>query len=110
MDQPPAVTFTTFADAWPRAIETEICAALCPIGAGKDFDNDFISDRVVDIGGYCGKVQLLDYKNCKLKGKQQRLANAACYFKNSCTFSASTGAELGVKRGVVVGDFYCKHI
>ena len=30
MDQPPAVAFTAFADAWPRAIETEI-------GARKDF-------------------------------------------------------------------------
>ena len=38
MDQPPAVAFTAFADAWPRAIETEIGAALCPIGCGKDFE------------------------------------------------------------------------
>ena len=38
MDQPPAVAFTAFTDAWPRAIETEIGAALCAIGAGKDFD------------------------------------------------------------------------
>ena len=38
MDQPHAVAFTPFADAWPRAIETEIEAALCAIGAGKDFD------------------------------------------------------------------------
>ena len=35
MDQPPAVAFTAFADAWPRAIETEIGAALCAIGRGK---------------------------------------------------------------------------
>ena len=35
MDQPPAVAFTAFADAWPRAIETEIGAALCTIGCGK---------------------------------------------------------------------------
>ena len=28
VDQPPAVAFTAFADAWPRAIETEIGAAL----------------------------------------------------------------------------------
>ena len=35
MDQPPAVGFTTFAEAWPRAIETEIGAALCVIGAGR---------------------------------------------------------------------------
>ena len=35
MDQPPAVALTTFADAWPRAIETEIGAALCAIGAGR---------------------------------------------------------------------------
>ena len=38
MDQTPAVAPTAFADAWPRAIETEIGAALCTIGAGKDFD------------------------------------------------------------------------
>jgi len=35
VDQPPAVTFTAFADAWPRAIESEIGAALCAIGRGK---------------------------------------------------------------------------
>ena len=38
MDQPPAVAFTAFADAWPRAIETEI-------GAGKDF-HFFVADRL----------------------------------------------------------------
>ena len=42
MDQPPAVAFTAFADAWPRAIETEIGAALCAIGRGKDFDFNFV--------------------------------------------------------------------
>ena len=36
MDQPPALAFTAFADAWPRAIETEIGAALCAIGRGKE--------------------------------------------------------------------------
>ena len=36
MDQPPAVALTAFADAWPRAIETEIGAALCAIGHGKE--------------------------------------------------------------------------
>jgi len=30
-----AVAFTAFADAWPKAIETEIGAALCAIGHGK---------------------------------------------------------------------------
>ena len=35
MDQPPAVAFTAFADSWPRAIETEIGAALCATGRGK---------------------------------------------------------------------------
>ena len=37
MDQPlpHAVALTAFADAWPRAIETEIGAALCVIGRGK---------------------------------------------------------------------------
>ena len=38
MDQSPAVALTASADAWPRAIETEIGAALCAIGRGKDFD------------------------------------------------------------------------
>ena len=38
MDQPPSVAFTAFADAWPRAIETEIGAALFAIGRRKDFD------------------------------------------------------------------------
>ena len=41
MDQPPAVALTAFAGAWPRARETEIGAALCAIGAGKDFNFDF---------------------------------------------------------------------
>ena len=35
MDQPPAVALTAFIDALPRAIETEIGAALCAIGAGR---------------------------------------------------------------------------
>ena len=35
MDQSPAVAFTAFADAWPRARETEIGATLCAIGAGR---------------------------------------------------------------------------
>ena len=38
MDQPPTVSFTAFADAWPRAIEMEIGAALCTIGRGKGLD------------------------------------------------------------------------
>jgi len=33
----PAVAFTALADAWPRAIETEIGAAICVIGRGKGF-------------------------------------------------------------------------
>ena len=41
MDQPPAVAFTAFADSWPRAIETEIGAALCAIGRGKVLGLDF---------------------------------------------------------------------
>ena len=44
MDQPPAVALTAFADAWPRATETEIGAALCAIRRGKDFDFDFDLD------------------------------------------------------------------
>ena len=35
MDQPPSLALTAFADAWPRAIEMEIVAALCAIGAGR---------------------------------------------------------------------------
>ena len=35
MGQLPAVAFAALADAWPRAIETEIGAALCAIGRGK---------------------------------------------------------------------------
>jgi len=38
VDQTPAVAFTVFLDAWPRARETEIGAALCSIDVGKDFD------------------------------------------------------------------------
>ena len=37
MDQSPAVAFSVFADAWPRAIGTEIGTTLCAIGCGKDF-------------------------------------------------------------------------
>ena len=47
MDQPPAVALTAFADAWPRAIETEIGAALCAIRRGKDFDFDISFDELV---------------------------------------------------------------
>ena len=43
MDQSPAVAFTAFADAWPRAIETEMGAALCTIGCGKGKDFDFLT-------------------------------------------------------------------
>ena len=47
MDQPPpAVAFTAFADAWPRAIETEIGATLCAIWRGKDFDFDLVFRHV----------------------------------------------------------------
>ena len=35
VDQPHAVAFIAFTDAWPRAIETEIGAALCAIGRRK---------------------------------------------------------------------------
>ena len=41
MDQSPAVAFNAFADVWLRATETEIGAALCAIGARKDFGFDF---------------------------------------------------------------------
>ena len=47
MDQPLAVALTAFADAWPRAIETEIGTALCTIGAGRTltltFDSKYLS-------------------------------------------------------------------
>ena len=42
MDQPHAVAFTALTDAWPRAIETDIGAALCALGAGKDYLTYFI--------------------------------------------------------------------
>ena len=35
MDWPPSAAFTAFADAWPRATETEIGAALCATGVGR---------------------------------------------------------------------------
>jgi len=43
VDQPTAVAVTAIAEAWPRAIETEIGTTLCAIGSGKglwlwDFD------------------------------------------------------------------------
>ena len=38
MDQPPAVAFTAFAYAWPRAMETEIGAAQCATDVGRNFD------------------------------------------------------------------------
>ena len=59
MDQPPALAFTAFADAWPKAIETEIGAALCAIGRGK--------------GLYIGKLKyrrtfIRDFMEYKLQG------------------------------------------
>ena len=35
VDQPPTIAFTGFENVWPRAIETEIGPALCPIGPGR---------------------------------------------------------------------------
>ena len=35
VDQPLAVAFTAFVDAWPRAMETEIGTPLCAIGRRK---------------------------------------------------------------------------
>ena len=49
MDQPPTVALTAFADAWPRAIETEIGAVLCAFGAGRTltfFDPDKMSNHI----------------------------------------------------------------
>ena len=56
MEQPPAVPFNAFADAWTRAIETEISAALCAIGAGQDFD----------YGKVCNNFNKLQKFNSKL--------------------------------------------
>ena len=54
VNQPsPAVAFTAFADPWSRAIATEIGAALCAIGVGKDFDFFIVkkaSDSFLTIG------------------------------------------------------------
>ena len=52
VDQPPAVAFTTFADAWPRAIETEIGAALWAIERRKDFDFDY-SQKSFENASFC---------------------------------------------------------
>ena len=54
MDQPPAASFTAFVSLHsqtPRAIETEIGAALCAIGEGKDFDFEFI-DQVSNLSSF----------------------------------------------------------
>ena len=53
---PPAVAFTAFADAWPRAIDTEIDAALCAIGRGKGLwllFHFFISNKKVEKNNNC---------------------------------------------------------
>ena len=47
MDQPPAVAFTAFANVWPRATETDIGAALCATGEGKDFDFEYY--RIIEV-------------------------------------------------------------
>ena len=39
---PPAVAFTSFADVWPRATETDIGAALCTIGTGRTLNLTFM--------------------------------------------------------------------
>jgi len=54
VDQPPAASFTAFVSLHsqtPRAIETEIGAALCAIGEGKDFDFEFI-DQVSNLSSF----------------------------------------------------------
>ena len=38
----PAVALTAPADVWPRAIETDNGATLCPIRTGKDCNFNFI--------------------------------------------------------------------
>ena len=46
MDQSPAVAFTAFTDMWPRAMETEIGAALCTTGVGRNFDFDLLYIKI----------------------------------------------------------------
>ena len=55
MGQPTAVAFTASTDAWPRAKETEIGAALCAIGRGKGlyFESKIVSyAKVVRASSY----------------------------------------------------------
>jgi len=47
LNQPPAVAFTPFADAWPRAMEIEIGAAQYATGAKRKFDFDMTIHRVL---------------------------------------------------------------
>ena len=63
---PPAVAITAFAEAWPRAIETEIGAALCAIDAGKDFYISMLNYQpfiFLALPGCCVKNQHSDYWN-----------------------------------------------
>ena len=62
MDQPHTVAFTVFADAWPRAIETEIGATLCAIGRGKDFDFDLTKPSVHNTIFVAGNGDLVVYR------------------------------------------------
>ena len=65
MDQPPVVDFTAFADAWPRAIETEI-AALCAIGRGNGLF-DFYPELLEMSNNVLSSFQSYNlpfYKNC----------------------------------------------
>ena len=76
VDQPPAVAVTAFADAWPRAIETEIGAALCAIGAGKDFYISMLNYQPsisLALLGSCGKNQHSDYWNTSSHKSLSRL-------------------------------------
>ena len=67
MDQPPAVALTAFADAWPRAIETEIGAAPCAIRRGKDFDFDSdIKGKPIYIQPPFYKFQFFIHYFCKV--------------------------------------------
>ena len=53
-DEPPAVAFTAFADVWPRAIETELGATPCAIGARRTstLALTFFCNKEIEITNY----------------------------------------------------------
>ena len=60
MDQPPAVALTAFADAWPRAIETEI--VYCP-GAIHLTLEILVALSVQGFQGICGWYGVLYHQH-----------------------------------------------